>query len=222
MNKTHKYFIKKQLNPQPPNNTAPTTHRIERCSRSQCDQNVSEHNLCTELHIRGTRNQANIAPSPNHNPRLALAPVVAMLSQRLDASLPIPTQQNVTDDTTGQQQEPSNIAAAECDPLIIIKESPCELTGSYLLLLLLVCLAGYCTPWNFYHNQIVAKDTKTLHTKLVNSYVLGKALAFLYVRPDQGIIINNYLWVSLRWQGGGSILFGAVACRTWQCLPSRL
>lgn len=212
MNQSHKYFIKKQLNPQPPNYTAPTTPEVEPCSSSnssacRCNQNVFGHNLCTELHIRVTRIQASTGPSPTHphqKSRLALAPVVAMLSQRLDASLPKSTQhqqqQLITDDLTGQQelqeqkQESNSRAAALCDPFIIIKESfPCELTGNLLLLLLLVCFAGYCSPWNFYHNQIVAKDTKTLHTKLVNSYVLGKTFAFFYVNPNRDIIIDNNL-----------------------------
>lgn len=214
MNKPHKYFIKKQLNPQPPNITAPTTPKVEPCSSNSsachCDQNVFGHNLCTELHIRATSVQASIGPSPTHpqhRSRLALAPVVAMLSQRLDASLPkstLPQQQQLltADNTRGQdekqeqekKQESRSRAAALCDPFIIIKESfPCELTGNLLLLLLLVCFAGYCSPWNFYHNQIVAKDTKTLHTKLVNSYVLGKAFAFFYVNPNRDIIIENNL-----------------------------
>lgn len=235
MNKTHKYFIKKQLSPQPPNNSAPTTPRVERygssniiCSRSQHDK-VSEHNLCKELHILVTR--INPDPSPTKNPCLAFGPVVAMLSQRLDASLPItiPISQNERNEHAGEREDllrnREEVAAAVSmsDPFRI-PIIPCELAGCLLLLLLVsFAIARYCAPRNFYHNQIVEKNTKTLlHTKLVNSYyVLGITNAFfsfLYVYPAwDAIIINNYLWVSFRWQGcGPRRIFWAAACRLWQ------
>lgn len=220
MNKTHKYFIKKQLNQQqPPNNSAPTTPRVDQCS-SQRDIKVIERNLCTELHINGTR--INSVSKPTH------APVVAMLSQRLDASLPISLSHHATDEQQLlRRRRTAAAAAASSDDPIIIQVSPCEFAGN-LLLLLLVSFAGYFRPRNFYnHNQIVDDKedtkTKTLHTKLVNSYVLGIAFAFFCVCPVQGgIIINNYLWVSFRWQGcGPRTSFPAAACRSWQRLPSR-
>lgn len=206
-----------QLNQQPPNNSAPTTPRVDRCSSSQRDNNALEHNVCTELHINGTRTSAE--SNPSQTPCLALKPVVAMLSQRLDASLPI-SSYHESDETEEQHLLRRRTAAASSDP-IVIQVSPCELAGN-LLLLLLVSFAGYCRPRNFYHNQIVDKDTKTLHTKLVNSYVLGIDFAFFCVCPAQCGIINNYLWVSFRWQGCGSRMFLAADCRSWQRLSSRL
>lgn len=253
MNKTHKYFIKKQLSPQPPNNSAPTTPttRVERYgSRSQHDK------ISKELHILVTK--MNPEPSPTKmTPCLAFGPVVAMLSQRLDASLPITIPISQQQQEQHEQNEHAEgggrgggeehllrknrrevAAVSMSDHPFRILISPCELAGCLLLLLLVsFAIARYCAPRNFYHNQIVEKNTKTLlHTKLVNSYyVLGITnafFAFLYVCPvlasvsGRIVIDYNYLWVSFRWQGCGPRrsrgFCWAAACRLWQRLPSRL